>query len=111
MRQGLKTILLPFLLLLSVTLPHLSEGDFRRDSGRYAAVGLYMWEEGNLLAPRLGPETPYFNKPPLALLVHGWFLKTFGPNMLAARLPALIAALGVVLFSWLGARQIGSRTE
>ena len=27
-------------LLLSVTLPHLDQGDFRKDSARYAAVGL-----------------------------------------------------------------------
>jgi hypothetical protein len=34
-------------LLLSMTLPHLEQGDFRRDTGRYAAVGRYVTIEGN----------------------------------------------------------------
>jgi 4-amino-4-deoxy-L-arabinose transferase-like glycosyltransferase len=106
-----KVVLLPCLLFLCVTVPHLEQGDFRRDTGRYAAVGLYLWESGEFLAPRFGPETPYFNKPPLALLVHGAFLKVFGRNLVAARLPSILAALGVVTLSVLTARKIGSNSE
>jgi 4-amino-4-deoxy-L-arabinose transferase-like glycosyltransferase len=111
MRRASPSIFVACLLLLAVTLPRLWEGDFRRDSGRYAAVGMYMWQEGNLLAPQIGPGIPYFNKPPLALIIHGFFLKLLGPNVLAARLPSLVAATGVLLFSFLAARQIGSRAE
>lgn len=107
----LKTLLLPCLLLLAVTLPHLDQGDFRRDTGRYAAVGLYMWTDGPLLTPYLDPQTPYFNKPPLALWIHGAFLKVFGVHVAVARVPSVLAALGVLCLSVLTARRIGSRAE
>jgi 4-amino-4-deoxy-L-arabinose transferase-like glycosyltransferase len=102
---------LPCLVLLCLTLPHLDQGDFRRDTGRYAAVGHYMWSSGELLVPHLNPQTPYFNKPPLALLIHGLFLKTFGVNVAVARIPSILAAMGIVLLTMLAVRQIGSRTE
>jgi 4-amino-4-deoxy-L-arabinose transferase-like glycosyltransferase len=94
-----------------VTVPHLGQGDYRKDTGRYAAVGLYMWDTGNLLKPYLNPETPYFNKPPLAILVHGAFLKLFGPHLAVARIPSILAALGVLTLSVLTVRRIGSRSE
>jgi 4-amino-4-deoxy-L-arabinose transferase-like glycosyltransferase len=106
-----KLYLLPCLLLLCLTVPHLDQGDFRRDTGRYAAVGHYMWSGGHLDAPYLNPETPYFNKPPLALLIHGLFLKTFGVSLVVARIPSILAALGVLILSMTAARQIGSRAE
>jgi 4-amino-4-deoxy-L-arabinose transferase-like glycosyltransferase len=99
------------IILLAVTLPHLGQGDFRRDTGRYAAVGLYLFNGGDLLAPHLNPDTPYFNKPPLPLLIHGFFLKTFGVHLAVARLPSILAALGVVLMSLMCVRKIGSRSE
>ncbi len=104
-------LLLPCLLLLVVTVPHLEQGDFRKDTGRYAAVALYMWESGNLSTPYLNPETPYFNKPPLALWIHGAFLKLFGPSLPAARVPSILAALGVLVLSVLTVRRLGSRSE
>ena len=64
-----RLILLPCLVFLMMTVPHLDQGDFRRDTGRYAAVGLYMWSEGSVWKPYINPETPYFNKPPMALVV------------------------------------------
>lgn len=111
-RAGLfPLLLLPCLILLATTLPHLNQGDFRRDTGRYAAVGLYMWDGGSLARPYLNPETPYFNKPPLALWVHGLFLKLFGREVAVARIPSVLAALGVVCLSVLIALRIGSRSE
>jgi 4-amino-4-deoxy-L-arabinose transferase len=107
----LKSVLLPCLVLLAVTLPHLEQGDFRRDTGRYAAVGLHMWTDGPFLVPYLNPQTPYFNKPPLGLWIHGAFLKTFGVRLTVARVPSVLAALGVVCLSVLTAMQIGSRAE
>ncbi len=111
MRHFLKDYLVPLVILLAVTLPHLEQGDFRRDTGRYAAVGLYMWSGASPLAPCLNPETPYFNKPPLAIMIHGIFLKIFGVYLPVARLPSILAALGVVLLSMMSLRQIGSRSE
>ena len=107
----LKSVLLPCLVLLAVTLPHLEQGDFRRDTGRYAAVGLHMWTDGPFLVPYLNPQTPYFNKPPLGLWIHGAFLKTFGVRLTVARVPSVLAALGVVCLSVLTAMHIGSRAE
>ncbi|MCI0737761.1 MAG: glycosyltransferase family 39 protein [Gemmataceae bacterium] len=106
-----KLYLLPCLLLLCMTAPHLEQGDFRRDTGRYAAVGHYMWSGGQVGVPYLNPETPYFNKPPLALVIHGLFLKIFGVSVAVARIPSIIASLGVVIMSMAAARQIGTRAE
>jgi 4-amino-4-deoxy-L-arabinose transferase-like glycosyltransferase len=111
MRRRASLILLPCLLLLCVTLPHPGQGDFRRDSGRYAAISHYLWTGGDLFTPSLGPDTPYLNKPPLAFWIHGWFLKVFGRNLVAARLPSIAAALGVLVLSILSAHKLGSRSE
>jgi len=109
--RRLKLCSLPCLLLLCLTLPHLGQGDFRRDTGRYAAVGHYMWSGGHPGVPYLNPKTPYFNKPPLALSIHGLFLKTFGISLVNARLPSVLAALGIVILTMAAARQIGTRAE
>ncbi|MDD5140486.1 MAG: glycosyltransferase family 39 protein [Verrucomicrobiales bacterium] len=106
-----KSYSLALIILLVVTVPHLEQGDYSRDTGRYAAVGLYMFDGGDPLAPHLNPETPYFNKPPLALVIHGIFLKIFGAHVAVARIPSVLAALSVVLLSMLSLRQIGSRSE
>jgi 4-amino-4-deoxy-L-arabinose transferase-like glycosyltransferase len=111
MLNHFKLVALPCLLLLCCTVPHLEQGDFRRDTGRYAAVGLYMWTHGPPGVPYLDPETPYFNKPPLATAIHGLFLKTFGVHLVVARIPSILAALGVVILSVLTLRLLASRTE
>lgn len=111
MLSRLKLVGLPCLMLLCCTLPHLDQGDYRRDTGRYGAVGLYMWTDGTLGVPHLNPTTPYFNKPPLALAIHGLFLKVFGVHVAVARIPGVIAALGVVIFSVLTVGLLASRAE
>jgi len=111
MLTRIKLIGLPCLLLLCCTLPHLDQGDFNRDTGRYAAVGLYMWTDGQVGVPYLNPETPYFNKPPLATAIHGLFLKLFHVHVAVARIPSVLAALGVLIFSVLAMEQIASRAE
>src|SRR5262245_57171343 len=110
-RDTLKLVWLPCFLLLCVTLPHLGQGDFRRDTGRYAAVGVYMWSWGDLLAPHFGPNQPYFNKPPLPLWIHGLSLKILGVSLAAARLPSIAAAVGIVALTVLSVRRIGARSE
>src|SRR5438128_428564 len=111
MSRGLKLYLLPLGILLAVTLPHLDQGEFRRDTVVYAAVGRYMWDSGSLLTPQLGPEKPYFHKPPMALWIHGLFLKIFGTNLVVARVPSIVAAAGVLIFSMLAVRNLGTRRE
>ena len=107
----LRLLLLPCLLFLCCTVPHLEQGDFRRDTVRYAAVGHYMWAHGPLGVSYLDPQTPYFNKPPLATAIHGLALQTLGVNLAAARLPSILAALGTVIFSVLTLRLLASKTE
>ncbi len=111
MDRGLKVYLIPIVLLLAFTLPHLEQGEFRRDTVRYAAVSLNMWRTGSLLVPYLNSEKPYFNKPPLAFWIHGLALKMFGPRLAAARIPSILAAVGVIVFSMLAARNVGSDRE
>ena len=106
-----KLYLLPIVILLAFSLPHLDQGDFRRDTGRYAAVGLQMWDSGSLLTPYLNPETPYFSKPPMAFWIHGLFLKLFGRHLAVARIPSICAAVGVLLFSMFAVRNLATRRE
>jgi 4-amino-4-deoxy-L-arabinose transferase-like glycosyltransferase len=90
--------ILPATILLAITLPHLDQGDFRTDTGRYAAVGLQAWRDPSLFwTPHLQPDVPYFNKPPLVLWIHGLVLHLCGVSLIAARLPSILAALGCVL--------------
>lgn len=100
--------LAPALVLLAIASPHLDQGGFRSDTGRYAAVGLQAWSEGNLLDLHLQPGVPYQNKPPLALWVHGLVLHLVGVSVWAARLPVvMLAAASVALVSAIGARLAG----
>ena len=111
MSRRLKLYLIPVLILLAFTLPHLDQGEFRRDTVRYAAIGHYMWNGGSLLTPYANAEKIYFNKPPLALWIHGFFLKLFGLNLVAARVPSILAAVGVLALSMLSVRNLGTRRE
>jgi 4-amino-4-deoxy-L-arabinose transferase-like glycosyltransferase len=92
---GAGVYLLPMALMLALWLPGCNDGWFRTDSHYYAAVGLNAWRSGDLLNLRLG-DVPYHNKPPLALLVHGWFLHVLGVHVWVGRLPSLLAGLGAV---------------
>jgi 4-amino-4-deoxy-L-arabinose transferase-like glycosyltransferase len=111
MSHALKLYLFPILVLFAVTLPHLEQGEFRRDTVVYAAVGRYMWDGGSLLTPHIGPEKPYLHKPPLPLWIHGLALNFFGANLIAARLPSILAAAAVIVFSMLALRNLGTRRE
>jgi len=111
MSRDLKLFLLPILVLFAVTLPHLEQGEFRRDTVVYAAVGRYMWDGGSLVAPHISPEKPYLHKPPLALWIHGLFLKLFGANLIAARVPSILAAAGAIVFNMLAVSNLGTRRE
>lgn len=109
--QGARTYLLPFLLFLMLTLPGIRQGDFRRDTGRYAAVGLQMWRDGPLLRPHLHPDVPYFRKPPLAVAAHGLSLRLFGARLIAARMPSVFAGLGTIALLMAWVRRFSGRAE
>lgn len=101
---------LPVVLLLCLTLPHLDQGDFRSDTGWYSAIGLQAWRTGQFWTLMGEPGQPYFNKPPLALWIHGLVLHVMGPSLIAARLPTIAAACGcVALTASIGARLGGRR--
>lgn len=93
--------LVPLLWLLALSVPHLEQGGFRTDTGRYAAVGLQMWDRGDLLYSYTQPESPYFRKPPVGFWIHGFALKTFGVDLAVARVPSIIAAAGTLLLTFL----------
>jgi 4-amino-4-deoxy-L-arabinose transferase-like glycosyltransferase len=102
--------LLPAILLLCVTLPHLGEGDWQRgDSGWYTAIGVQAFRTGDLWTFMGEPGQPYFNKPPLVLWITGFVAWIFGPGALAARGPTVLAALGCVLVTVSLVRVFGSR--
>lgn len=111
MPRSFKLYLIPVILLLAVTVPHLDQGDFRRDTAPYAAIGHRMWTDGPLFTPYMTPDTPYFNKPPMAFLIHGFFLKVFGLHLIVARIPSILAAAGVVVLSMMTVRLTASRAE
>ena len=94
------TYVLPTLLLLAVTLPHLEQGDFRGETAHYGAIGVQAWRTPIFFwALHEHPAVPYFNKPPLVFWIHGFFLHVFGITLAAARIPSIFAAIGCILFT------------
>lgn len=103
-------------------LPKCWQGDWAVDMGRYAAIGYQSWSrifDGDLTAfyalteathPGGEPALPYYNKPPLPLLIHGLTLHAFGRTLWATRLPAIIAmAVCVGLLAWTARSLAGRR--
>lgn len=91
---------IPVLLLLMVTLPHLGQGDFRAETAHYGAIGVQAWNDPSLFwSLHEHPSVPYFNKPPLVFWIHGLFLHLFGISLVAARIPAILAAAGCVILT------------
>lgn len=88
-----RVYVIPLILLLVMTIPYLHRGDWRRtDTGRYAAVGLEAWRSGELWTLHAEPGDPYFNKPPLAIWIHGLSVYAFGVGPWGVRLPGVLAA-------------------
>lgn len=104
-----RVFLIPAILLLCVTLPHLSQGDWRSDTGWYGAIGVQAWRTTHFLSLESQPGVPYFNKPPLALWIHGFFLHTLGIDLAIARVPSVLAALIVLCATVAVARRLGGR--
>ncbi len=96
-------IIAPVCILVGLWLPGVHQGFPRTDTEVYAALGLHAFEDGVWWRPSAG-DTPYFNKPPLAIWVHGLALSVFAPDegippMWLIRLPTLLAAICALAFA------------
>ncbi len=101
-------VLIPLVVLLAVTLPKLNQGDWRGDTGWYAALGLDAARSGRWTLSS-GEGEPYFNKPPLVFWIVGRVLDWFGVDLLVARMTSVLAAgIGVVAAAAI-ARELGTR--
>lgn len=110
MKRTYWTYILPVILLLAVTLPHLDQGNFKVETPHYGAIGLQAWRNPALFwTLHEHPSVPYFNKPPLVFWIHGLFLHLFGITLAVARIPAVLAATGCVLLTTLLARRLMGR--
>ncbi len=122
------------LVLVLLALPSIGRGDgfsahgFKPDdTAWYSAIAVQTlrdsWQCRNLPGVIMwGPKgypnggissmvgTPYFNKPPLAFVVHGFFLWALGAVPAAARLPSIVAAALTVWFVTLTAARLVGRT-
>lgn len=79
-----------------------SRGLNEPDEGRYAEIGREMAASGDWLVPRLNG-IEHFQKPPLIYWATAASIKVFGPYDWAARLPSVLAALGLIAATiWLG---------
>lgn len=100
---------IPALLLLAVALPGLNQGWYSGDTRLYAGVALYSAEHGTLLREgslMAGPDLPYFNKPPLVLVIQGLWMSIAGDAMWATRLPTLCAGLVCVVATVAAVRRL-----
>lgn len=92
--------IIPVLLLLAVTLPHLEQGDFRVETAHYGAIGVQAWRTPSLFwTLHEHPSVAYFNKPPLVFWIHGLILHVLGITLTAVRLPTILAAAGCILLA------------
>ena len=79
------------------------------DEGRYAEAAREMVETGNWLVPQFAYQER-LNKPPLIYWIAAAAVRVFGPHEWAVRLvPALAAALGVLVIYLLGRSLAGPR--
>lgn len=67
---------------------------------RYGEIARKMLELNNWVTPMHDYGVPFWGKPPLSTWLAASSMKLFGVNELAARLPSLILALGVLGLVW-----------
>lgn len=113
--------LVPAIIAVCMSAPKMWQGDWRVDMGLYAGVGYQSWVrvfDGDFsglyaLTEATDPSgeyaVPYFNKPPLPLLVHGLALHTTGLNLWGTRLPSVLVLVGCVVLTAQIARTLMGR--
>jgi 4-amino-4-deoxy-L-arabinose transferase-like glycosyltransferase len=75
------------------------------DEPRVAAIGLAMWESGDLAVPRLSGQ-PFLEKPPLYWWLESASFAAFGEaTPTAARFPSAVLGLATLLLTWALARR------
>jgi len=78
------------------------------DEPRFAEATRQMFARGDFITPYLNG-APRFEKPILFYWLQAAAFGAFGDSEFSARLPSALAAVGIVLFLYLIARQIASR--
>ena len=78
-------------------------GYLETSEARYAEISREMVESGDYVTPRL-TYIKHFHKPPLTYWVTAASFKLFGVNDLSGRLFLVVASLGVLVFTGLGAK-------
>ena len=72
---------------------------------RYAEIARKMLETGDWVTLQHAYHVPFWGKPPLSTWFAAAAMAVFGVNALAARLPSLLLALGVLALLWHFARR------
>lgn len=67
---------------------------------RYGEIARLMAETGDWITPRLGPDEPFWGKPPLSFWLSAASMKIFGVNEFAARLPSWLLGVMVSVLVW-----------
>jgi 4-amino-4-deoxy-L-arabinose transferase-like glycosyltransferase len=90
-RSRLYALLSPAIVVVALSLPGITQGDFRTDSHVYVAVVLEMIRSGDWIHPMQG-NVPYHNKPPLSFWLVAPFVAVMGPTLLAVRIAMICIA-------------------
>ncbi len=97
-----RTGLLVFLAVLALAVPQAALVPIiDRDEPHSPRPSREMLQTGNHVVPTFNG-APRYNKPPLIYWCQSWSFRIFGENILAARLPSLLAtaATAFLLFAW-----------
>lgn len=82
------------------------------DEGRYGQIAKHMVISGDWITPRFwheGEQVPFLGKPPLQFWMAASCMKILGANKVAARLPGLLAAVGIVVLLFLVLRRYANK--
>ena len=67
---------------------------------RYGEIARIMLETGNWVTPMQAYGEPFWAKPPLSTWASALFMKCFGVNEFAARMPSLLFSLAILWLVW-----------
>ncbi len=113
-----RLVTVPLVLYVILAGIGLRQGTFVVDTATYGAVGVQAWRsaaQAGSIEPLWtlmgqGNAVPYFNKPPLALWVHGLALHLLGTEIWVSRLPTVLLGAATILALIGAVRAIGDRS-